>query len=63
MSYMKWATVFTGLVCVALALWGSLSYPLTGWSVLEIIAYEFVLVLSTYGILRLVYNRAILDQN
>lgn len=63
MSQMKWAAVFTGVVCLALALWGALSYPLTGWNLLEIAVYEFVLLVVIYGVLRLVYNRAILDQN
>lgn len=62
MSYKKWATILTGIVCIMLAFSGSLIYPLTGWGLLEIIAYEFVLILLTYGILRLVYNRALLEQ-
>jgi hypothetical protein len=63
MSYEKWTTVLTGVICAALALWGGFSYPLTGWSILEVAAYEVALLLLTYGILRLVYNRAIVSKD
>ncbi|TFF96909.1 hypothetical protein EU546_00235 [Candidatus Thorarchaeota archaeon] len=63
MSRVKWATILTGAICVLLALWGALIYPLSGWGILEVLAYEFILLLLLYGVFRLVYNRAILDQN
>jgi hypothetical protein len=63
MSRVKWITILTGAICVFLALWGGLSYPLSGWGLLQVIAYESILLLLIYGVLRLVYNRAILDQN
>jgi hypothetical protein len=63
MSYRKWTTALTGVICVALALWGGFCYPLTGWSILEVIGYEVALLLLTYGILRLVYSRAIVSKD
>ena len=62
MSYQKWATILTGLLCIVLGIIGSLMYPLTEWGILEILGYEVMLFLLTYGILRLVYNRALSQQ-
>ncbi|RLI57016.1 MAG: hypothetical protein DRP09_04540 [Candidatus Thorarchaeota archaeon] len=58
-SYTKWATVAVGVVCAVIALLSATLYPVNTWGILEVIAYEGVLLLLIYGILRLVYARGL----
>lgn len=55
----KWATITVGLICAAIALFSATLYPVNTWGILELVAYEGILLLLLYGILRLIYQRAL----
>jgi amino acid transporter len=55
----KWATIAVALICAALALYSATLYPVNSWGLLELIAYEGILLLLLFGVLYLVYNRAL----
>lgn len=57
----KWATITVGIICAAIALFSATLYPVNSWGLLELIAYEGILLLLLFGILRLVYQRALVE--
>jgi hypothetical protein len=56
---LQWILYLVAIICCFLALLGGLSYPLINQGLLEIIMYEAVVLLVTFGILLLVYKRAL----
>ena len=57
----KWATITVGLICAAISLFSATLYPVNTWGILELIAYEGILLLLLFGILFLVYRRALTE--
>ena len=57
----EWILVVTMAVCILLGLIGALMYPLNEQSILVILGYEGLLILGTFGILRLIQKRALED--
>jgi hypothetical protein len=53
----KWLFYLAGLVCIVLATVGGIMYPPTPWGIFTPIIYVSIIVLSTIGILRLIYLR------
>jgi len=56
---LKWILYLVAIICCFLAIVGGLSYPLINQGLLEIMMYEAVVFLVTFGILLLVYKRAL----
>lgn len=57
----EWILIITMAICMALGLVGALMYPLNEQSILVILGYEGLLILGTFGILRLIQKRALED--
>jgi len=57
----EWILAVTMIVCIVLGLIGALMYPLNEQNILIIILYELMLILVTYGILRLIQKRGLED--
>ncbi|KXH76486.1 MAG: hypothetical protein AM326_02575 [Candidatus Thorarchaeota archaeon SMTZ-45] len=57
----KWIFNLAGLVCIALAIVGGLTYPSSSWGILAPILYVSVVVLCTLGMLRLIYLKGLPD--
>ncbi|MFW9966616.1 MAG: hypothetical protein ACFFEA_05625 [Candidatus Thorarchaeota archaeon] len=55
----QWILYLVAIICCFLAIVGGLSYPLINQGFLEIIMYEALVFLVTFGILFLVYKRAL----
>ena len=57
----EWILVITLIVCIALGFTGALMYPLNEQGILVIVLYEILLILVTFGILRLIQKRGLED--
>jgi hypothetical protein len=57
----EWILIVTMVVCIALGFVGVLMYPLNEQNILVIILYESLLLLVTFGILRLIQKRGLED--
>ena len=55
----EWIVIFGWVICIGLALTGSMYYPLAGQGVLAVLAYETVVIFLTTGITLLVYKKAL----
>ncbi|MFX1484850.1 MAG: hypothetical protein ACFFCP_16860 [Promethearchaeota archaeon] len=57
----EWILVVTMIVCAVLGFAGALLYPLNEQNILVIVLYESLLLLITFGILRLIQKRGLED--
>ncbi|MFW9925134.1 MAG: hypothetical protein ACFFDM_00025 [Candidatus Thorarchaeota archaeon] len=56
-----WLIIFSGIICVSLAILGGFLYPLSSQGILAILAYEIVVILGVVGLLALVKKKALED--
>ncbi len=51
----RWIIVAGAIICIILAIWGGLSYPLTGQGIVDIILYEIPVFIGVIAISFLIY--------
>ena len=57
----QWILYVVAITCCLLALVGGLSFPLVNQGLLNIIMYEAMVLLVTFGLLLLIYKKALPD--
>lgn len=57
----EWILVVAFVVCSLLGLIGAFMYPLNEQGILVVVAYEILLILLVFGILRLIQKRGLED--
>jgi hypothetical protein len=57
----RWIIITGTIICIILAIWGGLSYPLTGQGIVDIILYEIPVFIGVAAISVLIYMKGAPD--